>query len=228
MSSFTPQTPEFNPFLPDSFEQLKRALFSFHNNIPKVSIGSVSAVNQSTVDVKPSIQYFDNNAGFQDYDVLHSLPVFTLFSSQHSVKLPINPGDSGLVIWVDREIYTWLSSSSSSSAPPESGTSHNVNNAIFIPCITKFSNVTLKNSGMEFLSAGIQLLGELISLATKLSTFANSLVSAGTVPPYTWTPGAGGSAVSPTYQTQVTSAANQMLTDMTQSKNNFTTFKGQQ
>jgi hypothetical protein len=81
---------------------------------------------------------------------------------------------------------------------------------------------------MEFLSAGIQLLGELINLATKLSTFANSLVTAGNVPPYTWTPGAGGSAVSPTYQTQVTSAANQMLTDMTQSKNNFTTFKGQQ
>jgi hypothetical protein len=226
------ETPDINPFLPDSFEQFKRYLFDEQNSTPSASIATVvnvSATNKSCVDIQPSVKYFDKNTGFTTYPKLLSVPVFQLAGSTHAISASIVPGDVGLVIWVDREIYSWLTSSSPIPAAPESGSLHNVNACVFIPCMQKFSQApALQSSGMEFMSMGIKLMQELITMATNMGTFANSLVTAGSVPTFTWTPGAGGSAVSPAYQVQVTTAANTFVTQMTTTQTKFTTFKGSQ
>lgn len=229
------QTPEVNCFLGDDYERFRRSFWSMMNSRQTISIAKITGIatiTSGTVDVQPLIQHFDKNAGFIDYPVIKGVPITQMASPQYAINVPVNVGDVGLILWVDREVFTWLFGSSSSSHAPESGEMNNANDCIFMPFVQKFSQApVLKQAGLEFMSAGIKLMQELTTLTTNMASFAQSLQSAATNPAsQVILPPTAGSVpvVIPAFLTSLSSAANSFLTNCNQSKANFTTFKGQQ
>jgi len=229
------QTPEVNCFLGDDYERFRRSFWSMMNSRQTISIAKItgiSTVTSGTVDIQPLVQHFDKNAGFVDYPVIKGVPITQMASSQYSINTPVNVGDVGLVLWVDREVFTWLFGSASSSHAPESGEMNNANDCIFIPFVQKFATApALKQTGLEFMSAGIKLMQELITLTTNMASFAQSLNSAATNPAsQVILPPTAGSVpvVVPAFLVSLATLSNTFLTNSNQSKAQFTTFKGSQ
>lgn len=229
------RTPEVNCFLGDNYESFRRSFWSMMNSRQTISIAKItgiSTITSGTVDIQPLIQHFDKNSGFVDYPVIKGVPITQMASTQYSINIPVNIGDVGLVLWVDREVFTWLFGSASGSHAPESGEMNNANDCIFIPFVQKFSQApTLKQTGVEFMSAGIKLMQELITMTTNMASFAQSLSQAAINPAsQVVLPPTAGSVpvVIPAFLISLASAANTFVTNSNISKQSLTTFKGQQ
>jgi hypothetical protein len=229
------RTPEVNCFLGDDYENFRRSFWSMMNSRQTVSIAKVtgiSTITSGTVDIQPLVQHFDKNSGFVDYPEIKGVPITQMASPQYSINVPVNLGDVGLVLWVDREVFTWLFGNTSGSHAPESGEMNNANDCIFIPFLQKFSKApVLKQTGLEFMSAGIKLMQELITMTTNMASFAQSLNTAATNPSsQVVLPATAGSipVVIPAFLVSLASASNTFVTNSNLSKQNLTTFKGQQ
>lgn len=233
---------DINPFMNDEFDLNKRMQLNQLNSTSSCSIGTVVAINSSpvSVDIQPSIKYFDREVGFVTSPVLKHIPLAQIANSSSSIKLPLNPGDVGVILWFDREVYSWLDSSSAGSLAPGSGTFNNDSACIFIPLIQKFSQApVVKNTGMDFISSGQSLMTQLLeelqaltTLLTSLTTFNTALIVAGA--PYAG-PGGSTAPMQGAYAIAVTAAATVLNTAISAVGSSLasvatalTTFKGAQ
>jgi len=203
---------DINPFMNDEYDLTKRILFNQKNSTNTCSIGTIVSINSSpiSVNVQPSIRYFDKLEGFKDSPILEHLPVMQLASNLASIRLPLVPGNVGVILWVDREVYSWLDSVGVGPKAPDSGNLCNESAAIFIPFMQKFSQaLPVKSLGVDIVSSEISLLTQLTNFANDLQTFANSVSIATTIP-------------------QITTAAGILNSSLTPIIANLTTFKGDQ
>lgn len=215
-----------DPFFNDEFDIFKRGLYNANNSSSNCSVGIVTGINLSpvTVNVQNAVQYFDKIQGFQEPPILQNVPVMQLSNLAYSIKTPLNVGDLGLLLWFDREVYTFLVSPALTPQPPESGTMHNENACVFLPVMQKFSQAnTLKATGVDFVSTEISLMTQLITLLTDLNTFLAALIVAGA--PYAGSPSA---PVVGAYPIAVTAASTALETALTTITAALTTFKGAQ
>jgi hypothetical protein len=241
---------EINPFINDEYDLTQRILLNHLNSKSSCSVGTVVSINSSpiSVNVQPSIKYFDKVDGFLESQVLSNIPLAQIATKSASLKMPINVGDVGLILWFDREVFSFLKSPLNSPIAPDSGVMFNESACVFIPIIQKFSQSNLiKNSGVDIVSSNISLVSELITtmndvkttlndisnLLNSLTSFCSAIITAG---------GAASTPLTTVYSAALTSAAttlNSSISSISSSistvtssitiiKNDLTTFKGDQ
>lgn len=231
-----------NPFLNDDSDVINRAIWSYANYKNKCTIAKVTAVNPSpvSVDVQPLIKYCDINSElkWEAYPELVDVPVAQSASANYAAKFPLNVGDTGFLLFCDREIFSALQLSSATVVKPAYGELDELQACIFVPMLQLFQLApTLASKGVDFDSEGVSLLGELLSLTQSLldtlsglQTFNTNLIAAGA--PYAGSPAA---PVTGSYAIAVSNAAtnfNNSLVSIVNSCNNvlsnLTQFKGDQ
>lgn len=209
-----------NPFLHDEYDLIERALFNQNNSKNYCSLGTITAINSSpvSVDIQPVINYFDKLDGFKTPPILKKIPVAQISNGMASLKFPLSVGNVGVILWLDREGYSWLDSSTVGPKAPDSGNLINDSACLFIPIFQKFSNApTVKNLGVDIVSSNISLLQQLLTLLTNLTTFCTSVSTATTTNPLT-----------PAYSAQLAAAASTLSSSISTLSANLTTFKGDQ
>jgi hypothetical protein len=214
------------PFLNDEYDIANRAIFNALNSKSSCSVGTVVKINASpvSVDIQNGVKYFDKIQGFQTPPVLSNIPVMQLSNAAYSIKTPLNIGDVGLILWFDREVYTFLLNAGVTPVEPDSGNLNNEAACVFLPIMQKFSQAnTLKPLGVEIQSGEVKLIEELINLTTALNTFSTLLITAGA--------GFVGHPTDPVlgaYPNAVSAAATGILSSVVTLTAKLTAFKGLQ
>lgn len=235
-------------FFNDTSDVAERVVWKNANAKSQCSIGIVTGINASpvSVNIQPLVNYFDQIQGYSQYPELKFIPIAQMQQTAYSINLPVNVGDTGIVLWFDREVYTTLAQAVASPKSPESGDMMNVSACVFIPILPFFPKaLPLKTTGVDIMSIGpsqltgnpmISLLGELIALVMQLttymgdmSTFLQAIVMAGAgigpTDPVLGTYPAALSVASTSLNTQITTAINLQLIKI---QNDLTTFLGSQ
>jgi len=213
---------DVTPYIDDTFDLVKEIMFEEMNSTSRCSLGTIVKINNSpvSVDIQPVINHFDKIEGFLEPEILKNIPVLQQGNAAASLRFPMNSGDVGVILWLDREGYSWLASALVGPKTPESGTFHNESACIFIPLLTKFSQAApVKNLGVDIVSSQVSLLEQMLNLMTDLTTFCDAIVAANA---------AATSPLTPVYSGALSTAASVLKVSVTQLNVAFTTFKGEQ
>lgn len=123
--------------------------------------------SNNTVDIQPSIQVVLTDNKFMDMPQIFDVPVLELGGKGLSVKIPLQAGDTGIVIFCDRDIS--LFKQEKKNTQPNTLRKHDLADGIFIPM--KFgnsgsSNISIQNTDgsvkFEITSSGINVKGNII------------------------------------------------------------------
>lgn len=133
-----------SPFLTDNFDLIQQNLWEFQNSLFICSIGKVTAVTDKTVSIQPLVNYFDKNNGFLEMPVIEEVRVAQFFMKSASVLSPIVVGDTGIILWFDREIETALKNGSPTK--PMSGSMSNASACVFLPFLSKDAPALLQEA----------------------------------------------------------------------------------
>jgi len=247
-------THDINPYMNDEYDLTKKILLNHLNSKSNCSLGTITAINSNpvSVNIQPVIKYFDKIEGFLECPILQNIPIAQISNSLSSVRMPLNVGDVGIILWFDREVYSWLKNASTAPKSPDSAVLYNESACIFIPFIQKFSNSpTIKTTGVDIISSNgsndISLMTELItsmndvkttlnditSLLSDLTTFCGAIVTAGipgTTPltnVYSGALSTAATALSISL-TSITSSIATVTASIATVTNDLTTFKGAQ
>lgn len=137
-----------SPFLTDTFDMTQQSLWEFQNSLLICSIGQVVAVTGNKASIQPLVNYFDKNNGFQTMPVLQNVRIAQLFSNTASIQYPVTTGDTGIILWFDREIETALKANTPSD--PSSGSLSNANACVFLPFLSaQAPSVPLPTDGVK-------------------------------------------------------------------------------
>jgi hypothetical protein len=217
---------DHNPFFHDASDVTKKLIWLSQNSKNTISIGKVVSVNTSpvSVNVQPLINYYDVISQWEEFPILQNVPVSQMGSAVFSVNAPLNIGDTGMILWFDREVYTCLLAGATTSTIPSSGSLNNVNACVFVPFLQSFALAqALESNGFDIISSEVSLLTQLLNLSNSLTSLATSLVTAGNA--YIAAPTLPNVLV---YVTAVNAAATSLNTAIAQVTTMLTTFKGAQ
>lgn len=123
--------------------------------------------SNNTVDIQPSIQVVLTDNKFMDMPQIFDVPVLELGGKGLSVKIPLQAGDTGIVIFCDRDIS--LFKQEKKNTQPNTLRKHDLADGIFIPM--KFgnsgsSNISIQNTDgsvkFEITSSGINVKGNIV------------------------------------------------------------------
>ena len=123
--------------------------------------------SNNTVDIQPSIQVVLTDNKFMDMPQIFDVPVLEVGGKGLSVKIPLQAGDTGIVIFCDRDIS--LFKQEKKNIQPNTLRKHDLADGIFIPM--KFgnsgsSNISIQNTDgsvkFEITSSGINVKGNII------------------------------------------------------------------
>lgn len=123
--------------------------------------------SNNTVDIQPSIQVVLTDNKFMDMPQIFDVPVLELGGKGLSVKIPLQAGDTGIVIFCDRDIS--LFKQEKKNTQPNTLRKHDLADGIFIPM--KFgnsgsSNISIQNTDgsvkFEITSSGINIKGNIV------------------------------------------------------------------
>lgn len=223
-------------FFVDGSDVAMRCIWKVMNGKSQCSLAKVVAINASpiSVNIQPLVNYFDQIGGFRAYPVLQNVPVAQNQTASYSIKTPLNIGDTGIVLWFDREVYTNLLAGASSTSSPNSGDLSDQNACVFLPMLPAFSLANpLKPNGVDFVSSQISLMTELSTLLSQLNTFMSdmntflqAIVTAGA---------AATNPLTPVYSSALSAAATSfetplalIITQLNTVTTDLTTFKGSQ
>ena len=142
------------PNLSDVLAQLKRDTQSSLNAVQIGIIESFDATNQ-TATLRMAIKQVesiepDGTRLLKEHPLVLECPVMTLFGGDSFISMPIEAGDSCIVLFNDREIDNWLYKGGV--LAPSSGRIHNITDAIAIVGIRNF-----QESITDFLTDGIRI-----------------------------------------------------------------------
>lgn len=120
----------------------------------------------NTADLQPAIQRVLQDNTFQDRSVLSNVPVLELGGNGLSIKIPLKEGDTGIVIFCDRDIT--LFKQEKSNTQPNTLRKHDLSDGIFIPMRfgnTGSSNILIQSEDeatqFEITSSGINIKGNI-------------------------------------------------------------------
>ena len=146
----------FIPVPPDLNAWIRLMFQAFSASFNCVSLATVNTFDAATQTVNLTINYvrvFKNAnpnlpqpaAGGQTsdvllpYPVLIQCPVFIIQGGGAYLTMPIKPGDTGLVLFNDREITTWLKTGQV--VPPQNQRTHDLSDGIYFGGIRNLLNV---------------------------------------------------------------------------------------
>mgnify|MGYP003302300439 CR=1 FL=1 len=98
--------------------------------------------NNNTVKLQPAIQTVIIDEGFVDMPLLLNVPVLELGGAGLSIKIPLQAGDTGIVIFCDKDIT--LFKQEKKNTQPNTLRKHDLSDGIFIPM--KFGNAGANNN----------------------------------------------------------------------------------
>lgn len=133
--------------------------------LPATVISYDSSKNQ--VDLQPAIQVVLTDNTFLDMPKIFNVPVLELGGNGLSIKIPLKAGDTGIVIFCDRDIT--LFKQEKKNTQPNTLRKHDLADGIFIPM--KFgssgsSNILIQSDDgatkLEITSSGINVKGNLV------------------------------------------------------------------
>lgn len=183
--NFLSQTPDFNLWL-------RFALANFAADVNCVSIGTIQAFDATTQTATVSINYLKVVKGanpnlpnpapndqtsdvYLQYPLLIKCPVVVLQGGGAYLTFPIQPGDTGLVFFNDRELDTWLETGQISY--PHNLRTHDLSDAIFLGGIRNLTNsISNYNTSVASLVDGS---GERLAQSGFLQAYAGSAAPSG-------------------------------------------------
>lgn len=122
--------------------------------------------SNNTADLQPSIQAVMSDNTFVDLPLLLKVPVLELGGKGLSVKIPLEAGDTGIVIFCDRDIT--LFKQEKKNTQPNTLRQHDLSDGIFIPMRfgnSGSSNISIEsadgNTKLEITSNGINVKGNI-------------------------------------------------------------------
>lgn len=122
--------------------------------------------SNNTADLQPSIQAVMSDNTFVDLPLLLKVPVLELGGKGLSVKIPLQEGDTGIVIFCDRDIT--LFKQEKKNTQPNTLRQHDLSDGIFIPMRfgnSGSSNISIEsadgNTKLEITSSGITVKGNI-------------------------------------------------------------------
>lgn len=144
---------------------LKKNIFiNLNVCLPATVISYDSTKNQ--VDIQPAIQEVLTNNNFLDMPQIFNVPVLELGGNGLSVKIPLKAGDTGIVIFCDRDIT--LFKQEKKNTQPNTLRKHDLADGIFIPMVFSSNgsnNILIQsNDGatqLEISSSGINVKGNI-------------------------------------------------------------------
>lgn len=145
-------------------ELLKKNIFFNLNVCLPATVTKYNSSN-NTVSLQPAIQVVLTDNTFLDMPQIFDIPVLELGGKGLSVKIPLQVGDTGIVIFCDRDIT--LFKQEKKNTQPNTLRKHDLSDGIFIPM--KFgnsgasSNISIEssdgNTKFEVTSSGITIKG---------------------------------------------------------------------
>ena len=133
--------------------------------LPATVVSYNSADN--TVDLQPAIQAVLKDNSFVSLPQIFDIPVLELGGKGLSIKIPLQAGDTGIVIFCDRDIS--LFKQEKKNTQPNTLRKHDLSDGIFIPM--KFgnsgasNNISIEsadgNTKLEITSSGINVKGNI-------------------------------------------------------------------
>lgn len=115
-----------NPKVEDTLQELKEDIFS---NLNCIQIGTIEDFDKIKKTAKIQLVFkrvFPNQ--IQSYPLLLDCPVFTLQGGTSSLQMPIQKGDTCLVLFCDRNINIWFNNGTESA--PEDLRAHSLSDGI--------------------------------------------------------------------------------------------------
>jgi hypothetical protein len=97
-----------SPFLTDTYDIAQQLIWDFQNSLCICSVGVVKEVTEKSVTLQPLVKYFDKNNGYKDFPKLLKIPVSQLTVISGGLKIPVIVGDTGVIIWFDRDVTDGL------------------------------------------------------------------------------------------------------------------------
>ena len=149
-----------------AFELLKKNIFFNLNVCLPATVISYNSSN-NTVDLQPAIQVVLTDNTFLDMPQLFDIPVLEIGGKSLSVKIPLQEGDTGIVIFCDRDIT--LFKQEKNNTQPNTLRKHDLSDGIFIPMrfgnAGASDNITIQSADgstkFEVTSSGISVKGDI-------------------------------------------------------------------
>ena len=147
-------------------ETLKKNIFiNFNVCLPAVVVSYDNTKNE--VDLQPAIQEVLTNNKFLTMPQIFNIPVLELGGNDLSIKIPLKAGDTGIVIFCDRDIT--LFKQEKKNTQPNTLRKHDLSDGIFIPMrfgSSGSSNILIQSADgatqLEVTSSGINIKGNLV------------------------------------------------------------------
>ena len=154
----------------NSYEALMQILkdnIFINLNVCLPAIVKSYSLSNNTVKIQPAIQTVIIDEGFIDMPLLLNVPVLELGGKGLSVKIPLQEGDTGIVIFCDRDIS--LFKQEKKNTQPNTLRKHDLGDGIFIPMRfgnSGSSNIMIQsedgNTQFEITSSGINVKGNIV------------------------------------------------------------------
>jgi hypothetical protein len=123
----------------DIVSLLQKLNSNISNSIRVCMPGTIESYDYTTqkANIKISMKELYNNGKEVDYPVVSNVPVVFMTSGGASITLPINRGDSCLVMFADRDMSNWLRGGLGQK--PDSTRMHNISDAIAMMGLLPFT-----------------------------------------------------------------------------------------
>lgn len=146
-------------------ELLKKNIFFNLNVCLPATVTKYNSSN-NTVSLQPSIQVVLTDNTFLDMPQIFDIPVLELGGNSLSIKIPLKAGDTGIVVFCDRDIT--LFKQEKKNTQPNTLRKHDLADGIFIPMRfgnSGSSNILIQsadgNTQFEVTSSGINVKGNI-------------------------------------------------------------------
>jgi hypothetical protein len=131
---FDPNTPNLSPETFALEQVIEQALVNFSLGLRVALPARVErCVGDSTVDLLPMYQTCFVGRAPENMAQLRNVPVVMPQGNGWRVAYPITPGDTGLCVFADRNLDTFLASDAAQPVDPADSRAHALADAVFIP-----------------------------------------------------------------------------------------------
>ena len=146
-------------------KMVKKSIFIELNVCLPATVVSYNSAD-NTVDLQPAIQAVLKDNSFVSLPQIFDVPVLELGGAGLSIKIPLQAGDTGIVIFCDRDIS--LFKQEKKNTQPNTLRKHDLSDGIFIPMRfgnSGSSNIMIQsedgNTQFEVTSSGINIKGNI-------------------------------------------------------------------
>lgn len=104
---------------------------------------------EQRASIKIAIKQLYNSDAYIDYPILSGVPVIFPRSGGGSITMPVNRGDSCLVLFLDKDLRTWLLGGNN--LKPRTTRTHHLSDAVAIMGLSPFSTQSLAENNTDML-----------------------------------------------------------------------------